>query len=162
MCREKVICFAMLCMVLGVHGEITNALQCINVRLTQNVLSEFSFRDNSTVSRAFLGFVRGSVEGDFVSFLKPMSDGLRIEEAGCANLLNISSNDVARFSQFVRDAGFTNNLISAYNEFSTNGNVGVNATMVSRCGPMVKTNDMVMVFCHTNSEWRITYWDVDE
>ena len=48
------------------------------------------------------------------------------------------------------------------NEFSTNGNVGVKATMVSRCGPMVKTNDMVMVFCHTNSEWRITYWDVDE
>ena len=83
MYNEKAIWFAILCMVLGAHGEITNARQCIN-------------------------------------------------------------------------------LISAYNEFSTNGNVGVKATMVSRCGPMVKTNDMIMVFCHTNSEWRMTYWDVDE
>lgn len=144
------------------YGEITNVQQCVNVPLSRNVLADFAFRDNSTVPRAFLGFLRGCIEGDFVSFLTPMSDALRMEEGGCTNLSQLSSNEVERFSRFAQEAGFTNHSISAYNEFATNGNTRVNAKVVSVRGPMVKTNDVNMVFCHTNSEWRILFWDVDE
>lgn len=143
-------------------GEVTNVFPYVSQPLTENVLQTFPRCSNVTVSSAFLGFVRGSVTGDLISFLSPMSDELRLERVGCSTLEGISTNAVTAFSQFVREGGFTNVFLSAYAEIPTNGNVLVKTTMVSSTGSMVKTNNMALVFGLVGAEWRITAWDVEE
>lgn len=68
------------------NATITNITQCLNLELTKERLAEFPDKDNSSPQNCILGFVKGAVCGDYLSFLTPLSDDVRIEETGTSVL----------------------------------------------------------------------------
>lgn len=152
--------------VLGViamgRAQITNIAQCINVVLTPPVLSEISLTDCSSPQRSFLGFIRGSVVGDYKSYLLHFTDSMRIEECGTSNLSAVTGEMTNDFLSTVQGFGFSNHVVRAYSESTTGLICYVAATLQSQKGLMIKNSYMNAEFVSTNGAWRISSWDVDE
>ena len=147
---------------LSTRATITNIVQCIDQNLTATHLSEFPDRDNSTSQSCLLGFIKGSITGDYLSFLAPLSDTIRIEEAGTSNLTQITSTMTNQFHAFAMAAGFSNHVVRAYSEAVTNNVIYSTTYIQSQCGLMNKTNKVYTVIQATGGSWRIVEWDVDE
>ena len=143
-------------------AQITNVAQCLDTMLTSSVLSEISLTDCSTPQKSFLGFIKGSIEGDYKSFLLHFVDAVRIEECGTANLSEITSDMTNSFYTMVQKFGFSNHIIRAYSESVTGLTWYASVTLQSQKGPMKKTSYMETQLVNTNGEWRISFWDVDE
>ena len=142
--------------------QITNVAQCLDAVLTPSVLSEISLTDCSTPQKSLLGFIKGSIEGDYKSFLLHFVDDARIKECGTANLSEITADMTNGFYMMVKEFGFSNHIIRAYSEAVTGQTWYVSATLQSQKGPMKKTSYMETQLVNTNGEWRISFWDVDE
>lgn len=143
-------------------AQITNVAQCIDTVLTPSVLSEISLTDCSTPQKSVLGFIKGSIEGDYKSFLLHFVDDARVEECGTANLSEITAEMTNSFYTMVQEFGFSNHIIRAYSESATGLIWHASVTLQSQKGPMKKTSYMETRLINTNGEWRISSWDVDE
>ena len=143
-------------------ATITNIAQCLNLELTAACLSQFPFRDNSNPQNSLLGFVRGSLTGDYLSFLTPLSDAMRVDEAGVSDLAQVTPSMTNQFYAFVTSAGFSNHVVCAYCEIMTNGAIRSKTFIRSQRGLMTKTNEVQTVIRQIDGSWRIVEWDVDE
>ena len=128
---------ALLC--LSAYAAITNIVQCLNLELTADRLAQFPFRDNSNPQNSLLGFVRGSITGDYISFLTPLSDAVRVDETGVSDLSQVTPSMTNQFYTFVTSSGFSNHVVCAYSEVATNGAICSKIFIRSRCGLMNKT-----------------------
>lgn len=143
-------------------AEITNVQQCINVELTPSILSQIPDMDCTTPQASVLGFVKGVVTGNFLTFLWPLSDAVRVRESGVSDLSLVTPSMTNQFLEFVSDSGFSNHFVCAYSEIQTNGAVHATISVRSRSGLLVKTNDVKTILQTSNGLWRIVEWDVDE
>lgn len=154
-------CVCML-LCLSACAEITNIAQCLNQELTVDRLSQFPFRDNSNPQNSLLGFIRGSITGDYLSFLMSLSDAARTEEAGVSDLSQVTPAMTNQFYAFVTLAGFSNHVVCAYSEVMTNNTIRARTYIRSRCGSMNKTNEVRTIMQSFGGSWRIVEWNVDE
>ena len=154
-------CVCML-LCLSVCAAITNIVQCLNLELTVDRLSQFPFRDNSNPQNSLLGFVRGSITGDYISFLTPLSDAARVDEAGVSDLSQVTPSMTNQFYTFVALSGFSNHVVCAYSEVVTNSTICAKTFIRSRCGLMNKTNELQTTIQQIDGSWRIVEWDVEE
>lgn len=145
-----------------VFGAVTNLSQCVGIELTAAVLAEFPERDNSSPEACVLGFVKGSVSGDFSVFLTPLSDDLREEEAGVSDLSMLTPAMTNDFLAFVTGAAFSNHVVQSHSAAVSQNEATVEFSMCSQSGMLVKTNRMQATLLGTGNEWRITAWDVDD
>ena len=152
--------FVMMC--LSAFPAITNIVQCVGVELTPSCLDEFPDRDNTTSQNCLLGFVRGSIVGDYISFLTPLSDAVRMDEFGVLGLEDVTPAMTNTFYKFVASAGFSNHVVCAYSETATNDTIYAMTAIRSQCGLMVKTNELQTIIKQSGNAWRIIQWDVDE
>ena len=143
-------------------NAITNVTQCLNVELTAAQLVEFPDKDNSSPQACILGFVKGAIDGDYISFLTPLSDEIRIKEIGTSNLSLVASSMTNQFHEFVTSAGFSNHVIRAYTEVISNNTVYAKSFIQSRCGMLNKTNEVRTIIRQFGNSWRIVEWDVEE
>ena len=143
-------------------ATITNIVQCLNLELTADRLSQFPFRDNSTPQNSLLGFVRGSITGDYLSFLTPLSDAVRVDEADVSDLSQVTQSMISQFHTFVTSSGFSNHVVCAYSEIATNNTIRSKIYIRSRRALMNKTNEVQTVMQQIDGSWRIIEWDVDE
>lgn len=141
---------------------ITNILQCLDLQLTSERLAEFPVRDNSTPQNCLLGFLNGSITGDYLTFLTPFSDAVRGEEAGVSDLSQVTSSMTNQFLTLVSSAGFSNHVVRAYSEVISNNTIYATTLVQSQCGLLNKTNEIHTVMQKLGNSWRITFWDVDE
>lgn len=151
---------ALLCQTL--FATITNIAQCLNLELTAERLSQFPFRDNSTPQNSLLGFVRGSITGDYLSFLTPLSDSARVDEAGVSDLSQVTQYMTDRFYTFVVASGFSNHVVCAHSEVTSNDTIVLKTSIHSRRGLMNKTNEVQTIMRQIGGSWRIVNWDVSE
>ena len=126
------------------------------------VLSNISLTDCSTPQRSFLGFIKSTITGDYISYLRHLTDEGRLHECGITDLANVPAEVTNSFFQTVQSLAFTNHVILAYSEAETNLIWHLNSTMQSQKGAKVKTSYLESQLVHTNGEWRISAWDVDE
>ena len=147
---------------LSACAAITNIVQCLNLELTTDRLSQFPSCDNSNPQNALLGFVRGSITGDYLSFLMPLSDAARVEEVGVSDLSQVTPSMTNQFYTFVISTGFSNHVVCAYSEIATNNIVQSTTFIRSRCGLMNKTNELQTTIQQIDGSWRIVKWDVEE
>ena len=159
--RIMVICICVL-LCLSAFAAITNIVQCLNLELTGERLSEFPFRDNSTPQNSLLGFVRGAITGDYLSFLTPLSDAARVDEAGVSDLSQVTQTMTNQFCTFVTSSGFSNHVVCAHSEVFTNDTIIMKTDIRSRHGLMNKTNEVQTTIRQIGGEWRIINWDVYE
>ena len=159
--RLMAFCVCML-LCLSACAAITNIGQCLNLELTTDRLSQFPSCDNSNPQNALLGFVRGSITGDYLSFLMPLSDAARVEEVGVSDLSQVTPSMTNQFYTFVISTGFSNHVVCAYSEIATNNIVQSTTFIRSRCGLMNKTNELQTTIQQIDGSWRIVKWDVDE
>ena len=161
---DKRIMVIFICMLLclSAFAAITNIVQCLNIELTEERLSEFPFRDNSTPQNSLLGFVRGAITGDYLSFLMPLSDAVRVEETGVSDLSQVTQDMTNQFYTFVISSGFSNHVVCAYSEVFTNDTIIMRTGIRSRRGMMNKMNEVQTTMRKIGGTWRIINWDVDE
>jgi len=146
----------------SVSAAITNIIQCLNQELTEERLSQFPFRNNSTPQNSLLGFVRGTITGDYLSFLTPLSDATRVDESGVSDLSQVTPSMTNQFYTFVNSSGFSNHIVCAYSEVFTNDTMVLKTYIQSRRGLMNKTNEVQTTLQQIGGSWRIVNWDVTE
>ena len=144
------------------NAQITNVAQCLDVELTSTVLGAMPSFDGTSPQLAFMGFVKGTLNGNYEEFLWHLSDDQRIENCGFSDLSNLTPAMTNNFFDTIASMGFSNHYIRAYSECPTNGGYAVSATMQSRKGPMVKLSNMDLNLVLTNGVWRIVSWEVEE
>lgn len=145
-----------------ISAQITNVTQCLNIPLSPSILETIDSFDCSTSQTSFLGFVKGAITGDFKSFLRPMSDELRIEECGFSDLDCVSSTMTNDFYNIVLQMGFSNHVLSAFSEINTNDYRLLSGMLQSQKGLMTKASKIELRMMETNGEWRIYQWDVED
>ena len=162
MAKRIMVVFIFMLLCLPVFAAITNIVQCLNMELTEARLSEFPFRDNSTPQNSLLGFVRGAITGDYLSFLTPLSDAVRVEETGVSDLSQVTQGMINQFYTFVVSSGFSNHVVRAYSEVFTSDTIIMKTKIQSRRGMMNKINEVQTTMRQIGGVWRIVNWDVDE
>ncbi|MBR4611894.1 MAG: hypothetical protein IKO40_04170 [Kiritimatiellae bacterium] len=143
-------------------AQITDVSQCLDIQLSPSILNDIDPSDCSSSQTAFLGFLKGSVSGDLVAFLRPMSDDLRVGECGVANIDDVTIDMTNNFFAVVMQTGFSNHVLVAYSEVETNGCRNLSATLSSQRGQMTKMSQLALRMAETNGEWKITSWDVED
>lgn len=143
-------------------ASITNLDQCVGVELYGPVVQTLPAYDNSTAERAVLGFLRGTITGDYRMHLTPMCNTLRVENVGRVDLDALSDAQTNAFYQSVHEMEVTSHVVKATSSLVTGSNATISATLRSVGGRMVKTTELRFSIAHTNGEWRIVSWDVDE
>ena len=147
---------------LSACATITNIAQCLNIVLTEQQLTQFPDCDNSSPQNCLLGFVKGSITGDYLLFLSPLSDSVRVDIAGVSDLSQITATMTNNFYTFVVSSGFSNHVVCAYSETATNNSIYAKTFVRSQRGLMNKTNEVQTVMRQIGNGWRIVEWDVDE
>lgn len=145
-----------------IHAEITNVSQCINVELRRSVLNNINPTNSSTHQTAYLGFIRGMISGDYRTYLFHLTDSVRIEECGTADLHALTPQMMSEFQCFTQSMGYTNHMIKTYCETSTSGVWYVSSLLQSQNGRRIDVSQLDIQFVNTNGEWRVSRWEVDE
>jgi len=149
-------------MVLPAFAQITNVTQCVDMELTDAVLAQFPEQDNSSCHNCLLGFLKGLVQGDYLSFLIPLSDELRAEESGSADLASVSPSAIGEFHDFITDMAFSNHVVYSFSENVADGLVHAVMSIRSQRGTVVRTGKILMNVQQTNGTWRIVEWDAEK
>lgn len=148
---------------LALFGEgYTNLVDCIGIRFTAANVISLPDSDNSSPDCAVMGFFRGIISGDYRRYLQAMSDELRINECGSAELDSLAGGVTNDFRRLVGAMGYTNHMILACSSLQTNGVAHVSAKVRSACIKMTKTSYLQFTLNRFCSEWRIVSWDVEE
>jgi len=148
-------------MSLAVFGE-TNINQCVGQNLNSDTVQRLPLLNNSNDDFAVLGFLRGTITGDYRGHLFPLTDEQRVVDCGTANLDSLTTVQTNEFYHFALDMGFTNHVVISCSKVETNGVRYVSLRMKSVKGPMVKYSTMDLSLITVGNESRIQTWEVDD